>query len=380
MEAIFNHLDKDKGGTISGTELAEGLRALPNFKALTDEDIQSLVTAIDSDKSGEISFEEFSFFVTGKVQKPISKKAASHLADEANVDIVSKVKAIFRAAAEKGLSFEKTFQLLERERDGSDELDSDQLLRALQQLPSLKQVQKGDIVKLMQAVNRSERGRVTVAQFKAFVSEGIDNSRGAEGKERDEEVKGRDSKDDDGAAKGSLKVGAQSNQEEREVFVRILRRISELDGSVSAMLAFLDDDEDGLISVTSLKNILRRGDAFVYLSESAVDRILAPITIPAERAKHHAGGSALIKVTELLRLVAGRDGEVSMDKDNDSAAKQQADQTHEVQREYSFSADPETRAVEKKLRNFGSLLSKRAVDVESVFRAYGIFDEVFSLF
>ena len=31
----------------------------------------------------------------------------------------------------------------------------------------------------------------------------------------------------------------------QEVLVRLFRRISELDGSVSALLAFLDDDEDG---------------------------------------------------------------------------------------------------------------------------------------
>ena len=57
MEAIFGHLDADKSGSVTCEELAVGLRALPHFKTLSDEDVRLLVDLIDFDKSGEISLQ-----------------------------------------------------------------------------------------------------------------------------------------------------------------------------------------------------------------------------------------------------------------------------------------------------------------------------------
>jgi hypothetical protein len=42
---------------VTGEELAVGLRALPHFKTLSDEDVRLLVDLIDFDKSGEISLQ-----------------------------------------------------------------------------------------------------------------------------------------------------------------------------------------------------------------------------------------------------------------------------------------------------------------------------------
>ena len=42
---------------MTGAELAVGLRALPHFKTLTEEDALLLAALIDFDKSGEISLQ-----------------------------------------------------------------------------------------------------------------------------------------------------------------------------------------------------------------------------------------------------------------------------------------------------------------------------------
>ena len=123
---------------MTGEELAVGLRALPHFKTLSDEDVRLLVDLIDFDKSGEISLQvravymyvcmyvslwscgmvgqEFTAFITGK-SAPQPSPESSGPSDEAR-DTVEKVRAIFRLAHEKGLSFEKAFHLMDKDGNG----------------------------------------------------------------------------------------------------------------------------------------------------------------------------------------------------------------------------------------------------------------------
>ena len=61
---IFNHFDKNKGGSVSTEELAIGMRTLPPFKSLTDSDIEGVVAALDFNKNGTISLPEFEQFLT----------------------------------------------------------------------------------------------------------------------------------------------------------------------------------------------------------------------------------------------------------------------------------------------------------------------------
>eukprot|EP01035_Chromulina_nebulosa_P018704 gene18704-24463_t len=70
---IFNLVDKDGGGTINKTELAELMDTL-GIDAST-EDIDQMISEIDADGNGDIDFEEFVAVMSRKVN-------ASYTSDE----------------------------------------------------------------------------------------------------------------------------------------------------------------------------------------------------------------------------------------------------------------------------------------------------------
>jgi calmodulin len=57
IREAFSIFDKDGDGSISAKELGTVMRSLG--MAPTDQDIQRLIRAVDTDGSGEIEFEEF---------------------------------------------------------------------------------------------------------------------------------------------------------------------------------------------------------------------------------------------------------------------------------------------------------------------------------
>jgi len=143
----------------------------------------------------------------------------------------------------------------------------------------------------------------------------------------------------------------------RELFARHMRRISEPDGGVHGLLAYLDDDEDGLISIHKLWRLLRREGVFESFPENDLEELLAPLM---------KENKDQISVVLLLRFLEGSDDDVQ----NDQPPPEGDILEPEEEPEYDFSRDPELRSLEKKLRGVGRLLAKRGMDVESLFQSY----------
>ncbi|XP_072916272.1 parvalbumin, thymic-like isoform X1 [Hemitrygon akajei] len=60
VKKVFAILDKDGSGYIEKTELKSFLKYFsPDARMLTDEEIQSMVSAVDNDGDGQIKFQEF---------------------------------------------------------------------------------------------------------------------------------------------------------------------------------------------------------------------------------------------------------------------------------------------------------------------------------
>ena len=69
---IFDLVDKDKGGSISSTELTELMSTL-GINA-SQEEIRAMVSEIDTDGNGDIDFDEFVAVMSRKVNADYSSK------------------------------------------------------------------------------------------------------------------------------------------------------------------------------------------------------------------------------------------------------------------------------------------------------------------
>jgi Ca2+-binding EF-hand superfamily protein len=136
-----------------------------------------------------------------------------------------------------------------------------------------------------------------------------------------------------------------------------MNRVSRHDGGVSGLLAYLDDDEDGLIALTTFKALLRREDVFEAIPEDQVVDLLAPMMQDHKNLR----AAALLRFVEGSKMKAQRGAGEGKEADEDTIV---------LPKEYVFSTDPERRAVEKKVQGFGRVLAKKGVDVESMFRKY----------
>ncbi|KAJ1442329.1 hypothetical protein B484DRAFT_442214 [Ochromonadaceae sp. CCMP2298] len=339
LRDIFGHLDKDSSGNIDTAELVQTIIKLPTFQKmkLTDQDASDLMATLDEDGSGDVAFSEFESFVVGDDSFEDSMVS---LGTNSPVTLVDRIRATFKLAQEKGLSFEQAFQLLDA--DGSNGVTVDELHVALQRLPNFKGVGLREVQELFEAMDTDRSGQVTVREFGDFIKSGTlrADKRAAKGGDRDGD-----------------KGGPMDATRAKELFVRHLHRIAQIDGSVSALLAYLDDEQDGLIKLTSFRALLRREDVFDSVPEQAVDLMLEPLL----QDRQH------IRAGALLRFIEGRK---ALDVGSGEGKEGEEGELTVLQRDYDFSPDPEIRTLEKKVRGFGRILAKKGVDVEGLFQYF----------
>jgi Ca2+-binding EF-hand superfamily protein len=373
---IFGHFDKDKGGAVSTQELAASLKGLPNFKSLSNQDIDDLIAAIDSDRSGEVSLMEFDHFINGENSSSAKTKSSGSIFDQ--------VRETFAAAQARGLSFEQTFSLIDKDDDGR--LTINELEKLLKKIPVFKSISAMDVKKLFDLIDSDKSGLISVNEFQDFVRLGKeDYLRHKQELQQEEEEKrkrsealaakrsprgGVEDTPQFGARRGGgggneSNAGGKTMEEKRELFLRHIRRISEIDGSVRGLLAYLDDDEDGLIQRIRFFNLLRREDVFETLSERDVDTLIEHCY-----SKDHEK----IQLTVLLHFLENegrmkKKGLTYLDMLDNNDSEESKQQTM-VEQHYEFSRDMEIHAVEKKMRSFGRILAKKGVDVEKHFYEY----------
>jgi Ca2+-binding EF-hand superfamily protein len=330
VDSIFTHFDKDKGGSLSTTELATGLRNLPHFNTLSDEDIDGLIKALDADSNGSISLSEFKAFVT--------KASPTKSLD---IDGISRrFHVAFERAEDDGLSFQAALEHLAR--DGDRELTMPKLRIALMKLPHLKGVSEEEIRELVEVLDTDKNGMVSFDKFAAFFGRAVESRRDS-----------------------SRPIQKSQSQSPKEIFCEQLRRIAKADGGIEGLLASLDDDEDGLISSSSLMRYLAQEQMFQYVSEEDIKDLLSPLMI----------GRGDINVVALLQMYDDN-GKSAVATSSSRHAEKEDDDEEDDRKilvvEYDFSVDPETRSLEKKLRALGRSLCKKGMDIEAMFRAMDV--------
>jgi len=351
LRSIFGHLDKDKSGSIGSQELADAIKKMPSFKDIKEQDIKDLMKQLDEDGNGQITFDEFEHFVMNVNNNDIAdhdsnddsikmstttddnKNKSSH-----NISLIERLRNTFQQAEKKGLSFQQAFQLIDK--DKNDELSKDELIKVFQVLPGFQSITSNEVNELMKTIDKNDNGTISIEEFHSYVKDGkVSNRTLKSSSSSSDMIKGSSRFDKDYA---------------KELFIRHVKRISQVDGSISALLAYLDDDEDGLIGLSTFKTLLRREDVFDTLPENEVILLLEPLM----------HDSKMIRVSALLRYIEGNQIiklPVSITDDDKEVISI---------KEYVFSTDPEIRSLEKKIRSFGRILSKKGIDVEGLFKQY----------
>lgn len=359
---IFGHLDKDSSGSIDTKELVATIKKLPSFKKMSESDTVALMEVLDGDGSGDITFAEFETFLNlddgcSNLEDSVTSLGTLGTAG-APATLLDRIRDTFALAESHGLSFEKAFNLLDR--DGSGGVTVGEMHAALLKLPNFKNVSMGEVKELFDVIDVDRNGDVSVQEFRNFVRDGRLGSGGRRGEQKSSSDSQRGGGSSGGRGSAESAAGAAMDPERaKELFIRHVRRIAKTDGSVSGLLAYLDDDEDGLIELSRFKNQLRREDVFESLPEEVVLRLLEPVM----------QDSKTIRAAALLRFVEGN--RVGGKGHSEGKEQEDAEEDHvTLPKEYDFSPDPEIRALEKKVRGLGRMLSKKGVDVEALFRNF----------
>lgn len=354
LRDIFGHLDKDKSGSIDTKELVATIKKLPSFKKMTDQDASALMEVLDEDHSGDITFAEFEIFLNlddggSNLDDSVTSLGTFGTSTGAPVTLLDRIKDTFALAESHGLSFEKAFNLLDK--DGSGGVTVSEMHAALLKLPNFKNVSVAEVKELFDIIDVDRNGDVSVQEFRNFVRDGkIPAGTGARRSER---------KVASESPRGRHDQATMDPERAKELFIRHVRRIAQTDGSVSGLLAYLDDDEDGLIELSRFKHQLRREDVFDSIPEEVVLKLLEPVMQDNKN----------IRAAALLRFIEGN----RVGGKGHAEGKEHDDATEEhvtLPKEYDFSPDPEIRALEKKVRGFGRILSKKGIDVEALFRNF----------
>lgn len=349
FDTIFTTIDQNKSGMISVEELHKGLIDLGTFHDLKITDVMELITHLDQDKDNKISSQEFVEFFKNRVEASLQERVKKNAEQ-----IVIKFRNFMAKVVDKGGKVEDIFKYFDQNNSGF--ASSREISEGLKKLPNFKELSDSEIGILASHMGTDQRGKMSLSDFRRFIRlPGEDSPKESKSLAQDEL---QDFKQD---SKSEAKADRMSKAEysPKELLIRHMRRISMIDGGIANLLAYLDDDEDGLITQTSLMKLLRKEDAFETVSEKDVEKILEPML-------HHGK----INVAALLRFLEGKENKEN-NKNHQVADEEDGDvKEMETVDEYAYSKEPETRALEKKLRGFGGFLAKRGLDVEQLFARY----------
>jgi Ca2+-binding EF-hand superfamily protein len=335
---LFSHIDKDKGGSISVEEFSQVLTRLPQFKDLPQSGLHEIFNLIDGDGSGGVTLSEFEQFLSESNNPNKSNKIPSPALSD-------RVRDVFKTASAKGLSFAKCFELVDR--DGDGQMTGTELGKALKRLPHFVNVENQEVESLFRLIDTDSSGVITIAEFKHFV-EGGEPVRDRRKPPRSDQQAVRESE-------------ALSDGEFSALFVRHMNSLLRRD---SGVFARLDKDEDGLVETSVLLKVLSKNGAFDTLSATRCEDLLHQFIVQRQ----------FVSLEAFMSFVGDRPsvGKLMTQKERSRVMFQEeaTDEKDALKRDYDFSANPETKALEKKVRGFGQILAKKGVDVEAMFRDF----------
>jgi Ca2+-binding EF-hand superfamily protein len=358
-EKLFEHFDADRGGSVSVKEFRDVLVKMDKFPQVSTEDVEQVVLRIDPTaiQSGEVTLKAFIKFVDpdGKYARRAraDAEAAERKEEEGKLDtpvtpldkLLSRVREMFEFVQKNHkISVEAMFRTIARKDGNENSITAADFLSTLRTLPNFSDFSKSDADALVGALDRDGDNTISVSEFVRFVDGG--------------------------------QVPGKQESKQLDLFRRHMRRIAEPDGGIEGLLAFLDDDEDGLIAPDKLFRVLRREGMFDRaLSESDVATLLKPCMAKPEaiyvsgeeKSSEQKPKEELVNAIMLMRLLRGEDMSSNVHPLGD---KLSTDLIDNYEDDFVFSKKPDEVLLERKLRAIGRTLAKKGVDVSAQFRKY----------
>jgi Ca2+-binding EF-hand superfamily protein len=336
-EDLYQHFDKDSSGGIIVKEMESGLKKLPYFKNVSTEELQALIEILDADGSGTVSLQEFKDFLDeSDAPVQLSPRITSGGAAAGPKHIPSpglkKLQQLLVKVEEKGATIKQLFDNMDADKNGR--VTHKELTAQLRKIPQFDSISGEEIREVLREVDTNGDDSITYKEFVSFIR--------------------------DGQAPPSSN-GAAAARTPKDIFIREVHRIAVHDGGVHGLLAALDNDEDGLISLAALMRLLRREKATDAITENDIDKLLDPIC-----------KKGMIEVQDFLNFVENK---VIIAPATQDGSDDDFEGIPMVK--YEFSNDPETRALEKKMRGIGRILAKQGLDVEGLFKGYDLRDTGF---
>ena len=336
-EDLYQHFDKDSSGGIIVKEMESGLKKLPYFKNINSEELNALIDILDADSSGTVSLQEFKDFLD-ESDTPVVNEISPRLVSGGNVAEqrhnlspgLKKLQQLLIKVEEKGVSIKQLFDNMDTDKNGR--VTHKELTAQLRKIPQFDSISGEEIRDVLREVDTNRDDSITYKEFVTFIREGQPPQN-----------------------------SSTAARTPRDIFTREVQRIAVHDGGIHGLLAALDNDEDGMISIAALLRLLRREKATDVISESDVDKLLDPIC-----------KKGMIEVQDLLNFVENKAIVAHTSRDGSDDDFEGIPMV-----KYEFSNDPETRALEKKMRGIGRILAKQGLDVEGLFKAYDLRDTGF---
>ena len=355
LEEAFRTLDADGSGTLTAKELYDGLRSLSStiFGDLTRADAARIVHQLDNQQKNAVDLHDLQNFVAKYRSKnyaapPKKKKTKSDAKKDA---IATKLRTVLRRAEVGGASLRDAFDHFDT--DKNKRLSPKEIVGCLHDVgPDLfKDVSENDIRELIRSkLDVDDDGEVDVQEFIAFVRKDDD----------DDEPLGLEEET------GHSPLGPDSPKTQADLMKETLRaivlRAEQMGTSLSATFGALDIDESGRLHVGELLKGLRKLGVFQDLDTFAVEKLVFDAL--------DKDGSGTVDLEEFLSFIRGGPSSESSDPFAEARKEEREDIQALAQGEYEFAVDPDTRAVEKKLRRAARHLAAQGGDVRSLFEQY----------
>jgi Ca2+-binding EF-hand superfamily protein len=364
LEVAFAHFDGDGDGRITAAELFDALRRLGQFHNVTKPEIVEFIRTFDEEDShpsneSSISKSEFFRFVRMSPRSAAARRRSRAEADLSKARRPSRLSIGKEAQAEAAEAEELLRRSLSRvasgtplsshfssfDHDSTGVLDVRMFDMALRSLGiTVQDLSRSTAHAAMRGISGSAHPveSVSLKTLSSWLGPLARPLRSRTADQRDDDSDDRQSH-------------LTSKHEELNELRAAIRRAETKGSSLERALAPLDSDGDGFLSIKQLYAGLEDMGVLDAASPAAASEVIDAMTDSA----------GMIDLVAFIRCMRGQGGFSERCKSTRAPSDTISDEL-----DYTYSADPDTRAAEKKLQRIVALKVRHGVDVESLFRKY----------
>lgn len=199
-----------------------------------------------------------------------------------------------------------------------------------------------EIEHVVEGLDKSKLGVVSLSDFKRLILSS-DENKNSDASLQEESATAR-------------AISSAFSSPEQDSFRDTMTSISRHYEGVEGLLADMDPDSTGLISLRHILSIMNSEGAFTdgrgNCSKDLAEKILSSMCLKGD-------SSDMVKIPTLLRFMENKDDLYSQ--------RENADDSELVAMDYEFHRDPVIHDLERKLRRVGRSLAKQGIDVEGMF-------------